>query len=219
MRNIWVYVVGGMVAIGAIVSIKGIIGNSESSQSTAQKLVVTATDNVAPAKVEAPKPDASFDKVEIMKDDFIFGKETAPVTLVEYASLTCPHCAQFHQNTLPAIKKEYIETGKVKLVYRDFPLDQLALSGSMIARCAGRDRYYAFIDVMFAQQATWARDHLRPCLESLGLVACHKQSLMNALKTRKLRIRSSNSASMVTRSSASMPRPQSSSTARDTAVG
>jgi len=158
MRNIWVYVVGGMVAIGAIVSIKGIIGNSESSQSTAQKLVVTATDNVAPAKVEAPKPDASFDKVEIMKDDFIFGKETAPVTLIEYASLTCPHCAQFHQNTLPAIKKEYIETGKVKLVYRDFPLDQLALSGSMIARCAGRDRYYAFIDVMFAQQATWARD-------------------------------------------------------------
>ena len=107
---------------------------------------------------DRPKPDASFDKVEITKNDFVLGKETAPVTLVEYASLTCPHCAQFHQNTLPAVKKEYIETGKVKLIYRDFPLDQLALSGSMIARCAGRDRYFAFIDVMFAQQSTWARD-------------------------------------------------------------
>jgi protein-disulfide isomerase len=158
MRNIWVYVVGGMVAIGAIASIMSVIGDNESSQNSAQKPIVTATPNAAPGKVKAPKPDASFDKVEITKDDFVLGKETAPVTLVEYASLTCPHCAQFHQNTLPAVKKEYIDTGKVKLVYRNFPLDQLALSGSMIARCAGRDRYFAFIDVMFAQQATWARD-------------------------------------------------------------
>jgi protein-disulfide isomerase len=158
MRNIWIYVVGGMVAIGAIVSIKGVIGDNENSRSAAHTPAATATANAAPAKVEAPKPDASFDKVEITKNDFVLGKETAPVTLVEYASLTCPHCAQFHQNTLPAVKKEYIETGKVKLIYRDFPLDQLALSGSMIARCAGRDRYFAFIDVMFAQQSTWARD-------------------------------------------------------------
>lgn len=158
MRNIWIYVVGGMVAIGAIVSIKGVIGDNENSRSAAHTPAATATANAAPAKVEAPKPDASFDKVEITKNDFVLGKETAPVTLVEYASLTCLHCAQFHQNTLPAVKKEYIETGKVKLIYRDFPLDQLALSGSMIARCAGRDRYFAFIDVMFAQQSTWARD-------------------------------------------------------------
>ena len=158
MRNIWIYVVGGMVAIGAIVSIKGVIGDNESSRNAARAPAATATANAAPAKVEAPKADASFDKVEITKDDFVLGKESAPVTLVEYASLTCPHCAQFHQNTIPAVKKEYIETGKVKLVYRDFPLDQLALSGSMIARCAGRDRYFAFIDVMFAQQSTWARD-------------------------------------------------------------
>ncbi len=157
MRNIWIYVVGGMVVIGAIVSIKGVIGENENSQNAARNQAA-ATANAAPAKVEAPKPDASFDKVEITKDDFVLGKDSAPVTLVEYASLTCPHCAQFHQNTLPGIKKEFIETGKVKLVYRDFPLDQLALSGSMIARCAGRDRYFAFIDVMFAQQATWARD-------------------------------------------------------------
>jgi len=158
MRNIWIYVVGGMVAIGAIVSIKGVIGDNENSRSAARTPAATTSANAAPVKVEAPKPDASFDKVEITKDDFVLGKESAPVTLVEYASLTCPHCAQFHQNTLPAVKKEYIETGKVKLVYRDFPLDQLALSGSMIARCAGRDRYFAFIDVMFAQQSTWARD-------------------------------------------------------------
>ena len=90
--------------------------------------------------------------------EHVMGDENAPVTMIEYASLTCPHCAQFHQNALPTIKKNFIETGKIRYVYRDFPLDQLALSGSMIAQCGGRDRYFAFIDALFAQQSNWARD-------------------------------------------------------------
>lgn len=88
--------------------------------------------------------------------DIVVGKPEAPVTIIEYASLTCPHCATFQTATLPEFKKEYIETGKVKIVYRDFPLDGIALRASQIARCGGPDRAAGFIDVFFRQQAQWA---------------------------------------------------------------
>ncbi|MBM3519108.1 MAG: DsbA family protein, partial [Alphaproteobacteria bacterium] len=71
-------------------------------------------------------------------------------------SLTCPHCAAFHAQSLPALKERYIDSGKVRLVFADFPLDRLALAASMVARCAGKDRYFAFIDVLFKQQRAWA---------------------------------------------------------------
>jgi protein-disulfide isomerase len=87
--------------------------------------------------------------------DLPLGKEDAPVTVIEYASLTCPHCADFMNNTFPQIKSAYIDTGKVKWVYRDFPLDQVALRAAMLARCAGPDRYYAFIETLFSQQKVW----------------------------------------------------------------
>ncbi|MBP6819355.1 DsbA family protein [Ferrovibrio sp. MS7] len=88
--------------------------------------------------------------------DMVLGKADAPVTLIEYASLTCPHCANFHASVLPVLKTEYIDTGKVKLIFRDFPLDQLALAGAAVARCAGPERYYSFLEVMFSQQRAWA---------------------------------------------------------------
>ena len=87
----------------------------------------------------------------------VMGNPSAPVTLTEFASLTCPHCANFHQNYLPAIKKDFIDTGKVKLVFNDFPLDGLALAGSMLARCGGDNRYFGFIEVLFRSQQTWSR--------------------------------------------------------------
>jgi len=86
----------------------------------------------------------------------VLGKADAPVTIVEYASLTCPHCANFHSSILPELKKEFIETGKVKLVFRDFPLDQLAFAGAIVARCGGPERYFTYLDVLFAQQRQWA---------------------------------------------------------------
>jgi protein-disulfide isomerase len=85
------------------------------------------------------------------------GDPAAPVTIIEYSSMTCPHCAAFHANTLPELKERYIDAGKVRLVLRDFPLDQNALRASMIAHCAGEDRYPQFVEVFFAQQASWAR--------------------------------------------------------------
>ena len=85
------------------------------------------------------------------------GDAAAPVTMIEYASLTCPHCAAFHKELLPGIKERWIDTGKVRYVFRDFPLDGVALRAAVIAHCAGPERYYAFLDAMFANQTSWAR--------------------------------------------------------------
>jgi len=99
--------------------------------------------------------------IEITKDDRILGNPDAPITIVEYASMTCPHCAHFANDVLPGIKQQWIDTGKARLVFRDFPLDEPALRAAMIARCAPPDRFYAFVDTFFAAQDKWviARDY------------------------------------------------------------
>jgi protein-disulfide isomerase len=88
--------------------------------------------------------------------DMSLGKSDAPVTIVEYASMTCSHCAAFHEATYPALKSKYIDTGKVRFILREFPLDPLATAGFMLARCAGPDKRNAMIDLLFAQQKNWA---------------------------------------------------------------
>jgi len=93
---------------------------------------------------------------DIGPDERVLGAEDAPVTIIEYASMTCPHCASFHTDQLPEIKEKYIDTGQVRLVFRDFPLDRLALAASMIARCAPENRYFALLDELFERQAKWA---------------------------------------------------------------
>jgi protein-disulfide isomerase len=89
--------------------------------------------------------------------DRVLGKADAPITIIEYASLTCPHCAAFERETLPKIKENWIDTGKAKLIYRDFPLDGWALRAAMVARCAPPERYFGFIEALFDNQNTWAR--------------------------------------------------------------
>lgn len=90
--------------------------------------------------------------------DRVLGDETAPVTIIEYASLTCPHCATFHMETLPQIKKDWIETGRAKLIYRDYPTQPVALAmyAAMVARCAPEDSYFRFLEVFYKQQRNWA---------------------------------------------------------------
>jgi protein-disulfide isomerase len=89
------------------------------------------------------------------KNDRVLGSPDAPITIVEYASMTCPHCAHFANEVLPELKKKWIDTGKAKLVLRDFPLDEAALRASMIARCAPPDRFYAYVDTFFEEQQKW----------------------------------------------------------------
>jgi protein-disulfide isomerase len=84
------------------------------------------------------------------------GSDKAPVTIVEYASLTCPHCAAFANDTFDAFKKKYIDTGKVRYTFRDFPFDQPGLRAAMMSRCAGPDRFFGFIQILFKSQKEWA---------------------------------------------------------------
>jgi len=117
---------------------------------------MTLSPALAPAADSTPGASDATSLLAIGKDDRILGSPTAPITIVEYASMTCPHCAHFSDEVLPEIKKKWIDTGKVKWVLRDFPLDDEAVHASMIARCAPHDRFYAFIDALFADQANWA---------------------------------------------------------------
>ena len=89
--------------------------------------------------------------------DRILGDPNAPITMIEYSSLTCSHCQQFHKEILPKIKENYIDTGKVKLIYRDFPFDKLGLLATVLARCAPPERYYGFLNVLFEKQSDWSR--------------------------------------------------------------
>ena len=89
-------------------------------------------------------------------EDRVMGDPNAPVTLVEYASLACHHCADFHKKTLPQIKERFIDTGKVKLIFRDFPFDGPAFAAAMTARCAPPARYFQFVSVLFENQELWS---------------------------------------------------------------
>lgn len=91
-----------------------------------------------------------------MSPDMVLGDPKAPVTIIEYSSLTCPHCAAFHRETLPKIKEQFIATGKAKLIFRDFPFENLGLGASMLARCVPNDRYFSFLDTLFSTQQQWA---------------------------------------------------------------
>jgi len=94
--------------------------------------------------------------VDEMLAERALGDEAAPVTIVEYSSLGCPHCAAFHRETLPKIKEAYIDTGKARLVYRDYPLGGAAMAAALIARCVEPSRYFGFIDMLYRGQETWA---------------------------------------------------------------
>ena len=89
----------------------------------------------------------------------VLGDPKAPIKIVEYASLTCSHCATFHNDVFPRIKADYIDTGKARLVYRDFPLDRVALQAAVIARCGGADGFFGFVEVLFRTQKSWARSN------------------------------------------------------------
>jgi protein-disulfide isomerase len=109
------------------------------------------------------------------------GDADAPVTIIEYSSLTCPHCATFHNEVLPDLKEQYIETGKVRMIFRDFPLNEPAVDAAVLAHCAGPDRYVGFLDVLFQTQASWASSpDPRQALKQLGKLGGLDEGQMDA---------------------------------------
>ena len=141
MRNILI-VAGGAVAVVAIAA-----------------AVYFGTRPTAPGAAPVPVAAASSDAkslLNVQPGDHVMGDPKAPITMIEYASLTCPHCAHFNTTELPQIEDKWIKTGKVKLIYRDFPLDQIATKAAQLAECAGNDKYFAVLDMIFRGQGNWA---------------------------------------------------------------
>jgi len=93
--------------------------------------------------------------LDIAEDDFVIGAENAPITIIEYASLSCNHCANFHNDTLADLKTEFIDTEKVRFVFRDFPFNYPALLGSMVLQCIPSDVRYDYMNALFQLQPTW----------------------------------------------------------------
>ena len=112
---------------------------------------------LAAAPASRAQESGGADPNTVAPDEHILGAADAPITIIEYSSLTCPHCASFHRETLPELKENWIETGKARLVYRHYPLDRLALRAAMVAECLDGQRYFSFLDLLFKQQQRWAR--------------------------------------------------------------
>jgi protein-disulfide isomerase len=114
--------------------------------------------------------------------DMAMGPETAKVTVVEYASASCPHCANFYKTTFPDLKKDYIDTGKIRFIFREFPHNQPALAAFMLARCAPKEKYFPLIDMFFTQQDTWLEAPLEGLQKIAQLAGFTKESFDACLK-------------------------------------
>ena len=127
--------------------------------------------------------------------DMVLGDPSSPVTIIEYASMSCGHCADFHKTIYPKIKADYIDTNKVRFIFREFPLDIKAAAGSMLARCIGKDdpkKYHAVVDILFATQNNWVIKDTTEQLKRIGkqagmsdeafTVCLGNQSMLDALK-------------------------------------
>ena len=122
--------------------------------------------------------------------DMALGPASAPVTITEYASMTCPHCAAFTEKVFPKIKSEYIDTNKIRFVFREFPLDVKAAAGSMLARCIAKDdsaKYFAVVDMLFRQQEGWVMKNTTETLIRIGKQAgLSQQQVEDCLKDQAL---------------------------------
>lgn len=146
----------------------------------------------AQAQAPAKSPASPLSVKELMEPgplpDIPLGSADAPVTIIEYASLTCSHCAEFETTTFPQLKQRYIDTGKVRYILREFPLDPLAEGAAMLARCAGNDKYYPLVETLFSKQKDWAfvQDPIKPLLLIAKQAGFTDQSFEQCLSNQKL---------------------------------
>ena len=139
---------------------------------------------------EAMAQSASDVAKPVSLPDMVLGPANAPVTITEFASMTCPHCSAFNETVFPKIKSTYIDTGKIRYVFREFPLDIKAAAGSMLARCIAKDdsgKYFAVIDMLFKQQNDWVLKNTTETLIRIGKQAgLSQQAVEDCLKDQAL---------------------------------
>jgi protein-disulfide isomerase len=190
-------------SLAVLVSGAGLAACSDSEEKDAAP---AATDTAKPATTDsaasstpapaapaakAPEPAGTIDMAKLLEagplPEMSLGKADAPVTIVEYASMTCPHCAHFHDKTLPELKTKYIDAGKARLIFREFPFDPRAEAGFMLARCS-KDNYFPMVDVLFKQQESWAgaKDAREALLQISKLAGFTQESFEACLTDQKL---------------------------------
>ena len=151
MKRIFPMIVAALVGVGAY-----FIFVHEPSSTASQSAELTApAEAVATEVADNSDGDAEVDTSTI--PDMMIGNPDAKVTVIEYASYTCPHCASFHSGTFKDLKKNYIDTDKINFVFREVYFDRYGLWASMIARCAGPEKFFGLTDLMFQSQSSWAR--------------------------------------------------------------
>lgn len=143
MRKSKGFIFGGLAAV-ALVAIGGFFGaRSLPTQAATEFSIVSA---------------AEAETVEGLLPDFVQGDEAAPVTLIEYASFTCPHCGNWHKDIYPSLKRDYIDTGKVKFIHREVYFDRFGLWAGQVAQCGGAERYFGISDILYDTQKEWLSD-------------------------------------------------------------
>jgi protein-disulfide isomerase len=186
-------VLSSLVALSAAFALAGCSDSGEENVAEAAKPAEPAApapaETAAPAKpaVAAPPSQGTVDMAKLLQPGALpeksLGKEDAPVTIVEYASMTCGHCAHFHETTFPALKEKYIDNGKARLILREFPFDPRAEAGFMLARCSN-DNYFAMVDVLFKQQEAWAGvENAKEALLQISKLAGFSQESFEACLT------------------------------------
>lgn len=160
-------------AVALCVVVVAVVVLIRDQRDVAPDVRMTESDEVPSEAVAPAAPDAqmtaredgadelvarSVHDAQLTDFDKVLGSPEAPVTLIEFASLTCGHCADFHNETFPALKQQFVDAGVVRYVYRDFPLDGVALRASMLARCAPEHQFFAVLDTLFQNQRQWISD-------------------------------------------------------------
>ena len=163
------------------------------STETAQAPAVSAeTTQSTPAKAEVPPSEGDVDMAKVLEPgplpEMALGEADAPVTIVEYMSMTCPHCARFHTETFDVIKEKYVDSGKVRFILREFPFDPRAAAAFMLARCAPAEQYFPMISMLFKQQEQWAaaENGREALLQMSKLAGFTQQSFEACLTNQKL---------------------------------
>ena len=161
---------GLVILVAASIGVGGWFAYSNSKIGAAPEPAAATATSAATGTDTATTADATADGPVpvVAADEMALGKADAPVTIVEYFSLGCPHCKHFHEEILPQLKSEYIDTGKVRIVFRDFPLDGVALAAAQLTRCVSPMAYFPMVDALFQKQTDW---HIQEGVKVLGDIA------------------------------------------------
>jgi protein-disulfide isomerase len=178
----------------------GTATGTPATTTTTTTTTTPAAETAQKPAVELPTSEGDVDMAEVLKPgalpDMALGEANAPVTIVEYMSTTCPHCAAFHNNTFDAIKEKYVDSGKVRFILREFPFDPRAAAAFMLARCNPQDttklteaaQYFPMISMLMKQQETWAgaQDGREALLQMSKLAGFTQESFQACLTNQKL---------------------------------